>query len=165
MLFIPLSIFGVCQVYAALNDARAMRIPNITSLFVLVAFALRVPAAWDGWGILSVHLAVGGLFFAAGFAMFAFGWLGGGDAKLMAATALFWTWPDAVTYIVYTTVLGGLLVLVLMVARNFVPVRIATHSLVAHMFREEKKVPYGIALAGGALLTLPTSDIVMRVFG
>jgi len=69
--------------------------------------------------------------------MFAFGWLGGGDAKLMAATALWWQWDEAVIYLIYTTMLGGALALILVFGRKFIPTRVLTAPWAYHLFREE----------------------------
>ena len=97
--------------------------------------------------------------------MFAFGWLGGGDAKLMAATALWWQWDDAMIYVVYTTIIGGVLALALVFGRKFIPSRVLTAPWAYHLFRDEKKMPYGLALAAGALLTLPKSKIFLTSLG
>jgi len=70
-----------------------------------------VPFTWAGVPLFLEHLAVGGTLFAVGFAMFAFGWMGGGDSKLLAATAFWFTWPDVFTYLVYTALFGGALTL------------------------------------------------------
>jgi len=97
--------------------------------------------------------------------MFAFGWLGGGDAKLMAATALWWTWPDSLMYIFYVGVAGGILALCLMIGRKYIPVRVLTSPWAYKMFQDEKKMPYGIALAIGAMITLSNSAIYLRAIG
>jgi len=163
LLLLPLGIFVFALIFAAFSDANSMTISNKISLIIMVAFALAMPIAWDGWAMFAQHMAVGLAFFVAGFVMFAVGGLGGGDAKLMAATALWWTWPDALLYIFYTTLFGGLLALFLMVGKKYLPVSVATNTMVARMFTETKKMPYGIALAAGALAVLPGSDIVQRV--
>ena len=162
MLLIPLAAFTVALIYAATTDASSMRISNKTVMVVLAAFALATPLAWDGWVVFGEHMLVGLAFFVAGFTMFAVGGLGGGDAKLMAATGLWWTAGDAVPYIFWVTILGAALAIFLLLGRNFVPASVSTHPMVARMFSEQKKMPYGLALAGGALIVLPSSDIVQR---
>jgi prepilin peptidase CpaA len=156
-------VFAVPLVMAALKDATSMTIPNKVSLAMLGGFILMVPFTWQGFPELGEHLAVGLTFFAAGFAMFAFGWLGGGDAKLMAATAIWFTWPDAVHYIFYTTLFGAILAFGLIVGRKFIPVRVLTAPWAYAMFKDETKMPYGLALAAGALMTLPQSAIFASV--
>ncbi len=158
-------IFSICMAMAAYKDATTMTIPNWISLAVIAGFCLTIPFVWQGFPILGEHLLVGTAFFAAGFAFFAFGWLGGGDAKLMAATALWWQWPDAVYYIFYTTLIGAALAIFLLVGRKFIPVSVLTSSWAYQMFKDEKKMPYGLALAAGALLTLPQSAIFKAAWG
>jgi len=162
LLFIPLSIMVLALIYAALSDASSMIISNKICLVVMAAFAMSVPLAWDGWAVFGEHMLVGLSFFVMGFILFAVGGLGGGDAKLMAAIGLFWTWGDALLFLVNVTIYGGALALVLLMARNYVPVNVSTNSFVVKMFANEKKIPYGIAITLGALTVLPTSDIVQR---
>ena len=150
---------------AAFKDATTMTIPNWISLALLSCFFVIIPFAWPGWSEFGTHLFVGLTFFLVGFAMFAFGWLGGGDAKLMAATALWWQWPDAIIYIFYTTVIGAFFGLALMIGRKYIPVSILTSPWAYKMFKDEKKMPYGLALAAGALLTLPQSQLFLRAYG
>lgn len=153
------------MIMAAIKDAAIMKIPNWISLLTIALFFLMMPFAWDGFAVFGEHLLVGLVVFAAGFVMFALGWLGGGDAKLMAATSLWWLWGDLVLYIFYTGVIGGVLALVMLVGRRYAPVWLATSSWGYGLFKEEKKMPYGLALAGGALLTLPQSGIFKVALG
>jgi len=150
---------------AAYKDATTMKIPNWISLVLVAGFFLILPFIWQGFPVLGEHLLVGLVFFVAGFAFFAFGWLGGGDAKLMAATALWWQWSEVATYIVYTTLIGAALGLFLLLGRKFVPVSILTSPWTYQLFKEEKNMPYGLALAGGAMLTLPNSAIFKAAWG
>ena len=162
MILIPLALFAIALIYAATTDAASMLITNRTVVVVMVAFALATPLAWESWAVFGEHMLVGLCFFLAGFVMFAIGGLGGGDAKLMAATGLWWTGMDVIPYIFNVTILGAGLALFLIFGRKYVPASVASHRMVARMFSEEKKMPYGIALAGGALMVLPSSDLVQR---
>jgi len=161
--FIIVMIFAGTMLTAAAKDATSMTIPNWISLAVIAGFFIVAPFVWQGLDIFITHLLVGLSFFAAGFVMFALGWLGGGDAKLMAATGLWWQWDEAVIYIFYTTMLGGALALLLVFGRKFIPTRVLTADWAYHLFKDEKKMPYGLALAGGALMTLPQSKIFLRL--
>jgi len=163
--FCIVMIFAATMLMAAFKDATTMTIPNWISLAVIAGFFVVIPFVWPGWSEFGTHILVGATFFLAGFAMFAFGWLGGGDAKLMAATALWWQWPDAIMYILYTTIIGAVIALGLLAGRRFIPVRVLTASWAYKMFKDEKKMPYGLALAGGALLTLPQSQLFLRAIG
>lgn len=163
--FIIVVIFASAMFMAAFKDATTMTIPNWISLFLIGGFFAVIPFMWPGWTDFGTHLLVGLTFFLAGFAMFAFGWLGGGDAKLMAATGLWWQWVDASSYILTTTLLGAALAIFLMLGRKFIPASILQSPWAYKMFKDEKKMPYGIALAAGALITLPQSQIFLRANG
>lgn len=163
--FIIVILFASAMLCAAFKDGTTMTIPNWISLVLIAGFFIIIPFVWPGWSGFGTHILVGAAFFIGGFAMFAFGWLGGGDAKLMAATALWWQWPDATIYILYTTVFGAILAIGLMMGRRYIPVRILTAPWAYKMFKDEKKMPYGLALAAGALVTLPQSQIFLRAIG
>lgn len=165
-------IFAVGMFTAAFRDATTMKIPNWASLMVLGGFFLCVPFVWSGWAssgnawmIFGEHLLVGLSVFLFGFAIFAFGWLGGGDAKLMAATAFWWQFPDLLLYVVYTTLAGGVLALFILMGRQFVPVKVLTAPWLYRLIKDQKKMPYGLALAFGALATLPQSEIFRAALG
>jgi prepilin peptidase CpaA len=163
--FIIVVIFAGTMLTAAAKDATSMTIPNWISLAVMAGFFIVTPFVWQGLDSFVTHILVGLSFFAAGFAMFAFGWLGGGDAKLMAATALWWQWDEAVIYIFYTTMIGAVFALLLLFGRKYIPTRVLTADWALHLFRDETKMPYGLALAAGALLTLPKSTIFLTSLG
>lgn len=158
-------LFAIPQLLAALNDANAMKIPNHIPLIVLAAYFVAVPFTWAGFPIFFEHLTVGVVMFALGFAMFAFGWMGGGDSKLLAATAFWFTWPDVFTYMVFTAVFGGILTVFIMIGRSYIPVRVMTSQWMQTMFKDQSKIPYGLALAAGAIATLPQSQIFKAALG
>jgi len=163
--FIIVSIFAATMLAAAYNDATTMKIPNWISLALIAGFFIVQPFVFQGWEVFGTHLLVGSVFFLAGFAMFAFGWLGGGDAKLMAATALWWQWSDVFLYISYTTLIGAALGIILIFSKKIFLLRMLTLQIPLAMFKEEKNMPYGLALAAGALLTLPNSYIFLASLG
>ncbi|WP_371396125.1 prepilin peptidase [Fretibacter rubidus] len=163
--FLMLMLFAATMITAALKDASTMKIPNWVSLAVLGAFFLAIPFAWQGWGNFGEHMAVGGTMFLLGLVLFAPGWLGGGDAKLLAATAFWWTWTDLLYYITYTTLAGGVIALFILIGRKYIPVQVMTMPWMHTMFRDQTKMPYGLALAFGALATLPQSNIFQYAAG
>jgi prepilin peptidase CpaA len=158
-------VFTACMVMAAYKDAMTFTIPNWISLALIGAFIISIPFTWQGVSVLVEHLLVGLTFFAAGFALFAFGKLGGGDAKLMAATGLWWTWPDTIMYVFSTTISGLILAVVIILGRNFIPVRLLTAPWTYKIFKEEKNMPYGLALAAGGIITLLQSNIYLHAIG
>jgi len=157
--------FSIPLIIAGLNDANSMRIPNWISVVMVMGFFLLVPFTWHGAADFASHIAVGMTFFVAGLGLFSFGLLGGGDAKLMAATALWFTWSDVVPFILYVSLFGAALALFLLVARQFIPVRLMTSQWMYTMFRDQKKMPYGLAIAAGGILTITTSAIMQGALG
>jgi prepilin peptidase CpaA len=160
-----LSVLPALLAAAAVLDLISFRIPNaipgamiaLFLVFLLVALASGRAMGWDeaGW-----HLLAGTLGLFAGMALFAAGWIGGGDAKLFAA-ALLWLGFDALLdYALAVSILGGALTLVLIALRRYpLPVLFMKQSWIARLCDHEAGVPYGIALALGALAVLPGTDV------
>lgn len=163
-LFIIIVVVG-CMFAASWSDMTSMTIPNWVSLVLMAGFFIAVPFAWQSWAVFGTHVLIGFMCFAAGVGMFALGWMGGGDAKLFAATSLWWIWSDVWLYLVYTAIAGGVLAIILLVGRKYMPVKILTTDWMHRLFKDEKKMPYGLALAFGALMTLPKSDFYLFVAG
>lgn len=170
--FFIMMIFAVGMFTSAIKDALTMTIPNWASVMVLGGFFLTVPFMWGAWGevgsawsIFGEHLLVGVSVFLFGFVIFAFGWLGGGDAKLMAATAFWWQWTDLLMYVTYTTLAGGVIAIFILWGRKYVPVKVLTADWLHRLVKDEKRMPYGLALAFGALVTLPQSEIFRAAVG
>ncbi len=152
-------VFAGCMLAASWSDMTTMTIPNWISLVLIAGFLIITPFVWQGWSEFGTHILVGMTCFVLGVGMFALGWMGGGDAKLMAATSFWWVWTDLAIYLVFTAMAGGVLALFLMLGRQFLPVRLLTTDWMHRLFKDEKKMPYGLALAFGALMTLPRSAI------
>jgi hypothetical protein len=88
-----LVIFPFCMVHAALSDAVSMTIANRLSLLLAGSFLVLAPLSGMDWTTIGWHLAAGALVLSVTFTIFAIGGMGGGDAKLLAATALWMGLP------------------------------------------------------------------------
>lgn len=133
-----------CVGGAALADVRRFEIPDEWSIAVVLLFAGFAVVEWPlaGWWL---HLAAGAAMFAVGVVLFARGWLGGGDVKLLAACAV-WTGFDGLPWLIAgTTLCGALLAVVLLVARRFAGSRAVYPGLQA-----DGPLPYAAAILGGA---------------
>ena len=151
-------VLVAAQIYAACKDIVTYTIPNRVSLALLAAFPVFAAASGLSLAELGVHAAAGGIVLLATFTLFALGWLGGGDAKLVAATAL-WFGPDVPTYLFVAALAGGLLsIAVLTVRRMPLPILVGRPWL-DRIMDPKSGVPYGVALAAGALYTLPHSAL------
>lgn len=158
-------IFAGCMLAASWSDLTSMTIPNWISLVLVAGFLLVTPFVWQGWAVFGTHILVGLVCFAAGLGMFALGWMGGGDAKLLAATSFWWVWADLAPYLFYTALAGGVLAFFLIFGRKYLPIRMLTLAWMHRLFKDEKRMPYGLALAFGALATLPRSDLYLTAVG
>jgi prepilin peptidase CpaA len=155
---IRLLLFPAMMAFAASTDLLTMRISNRVPLILACGFCLL--AALDGMPIADVanHLAAGSLVLVVCFAFFSQGWIGGGDAKLAAATALWLGWAQLYEYLLYASLFGGALTLLLLEFRKrLLPPKLAGQAWLARLHEQNAGVPYGIALAAAALLVYPST--------
>lgn len=153
--FIIFIIFPFCMAFAAISDMISMTIANRVSLLLVSAFFLLAILAGMPLSEMGTHLAAGSAVLAVTFTLFVIGGMGGGDAKLMAATALWFGFnPSLVEYLATSAILGGVLTLALLAYRNS-PLAILTGNniLLRHCADSQAGIPYGIALGIGGLLT------------
>lgn len=148
-------------------DLASYTIPNRLQLALVAAFVVFVPASGMTFGVLGWHLAAGFLGLAVGFALFAFGFIGGGDVKLFAAIALWLGFDrDLTNFMLIASLLGGALTLALMVLRQVpMPARLTGQSWLLRLHDRRAGVPYGVALAAGAFLILPQTEIFRLAAG
>jgi prepilin peptidase CpaA len=145
---------------AGVWDLASFTIPNFLSLALIGLFAVFALAVGLTLPQVGLHLLAGfaGLFL--GFAMFALGWIGGGDAKLFAAVALWLGFSDLLPYALLASVFGGFLTLGLLVARQWpLPAMLARQAWVLRLHDAQGGIPYGVALAAGAFFVLPHTEI------
>ena len=153
-----LMLFPLLMILGGAGDVMTRRIPN--SLVVGTA-ALFLPAAlvtgMPLW-IMSLHVATAAVLLVLGFGLFSFGVVGGGDAKMMAAAGLWLGFPCSILFITFSALAGGLLAAA-MGLWFLVTMEGGMHSAwfdkaVAPL---KPSVPYGFALAAGAILATPFS--------
>ena len=131
-------------VAAVIEDASRLRISNITCLAVLVEAIAAIAIegfSTDLWqnGVALLCVLV------IGTAAFAVRLLGGGDVKLLAALALWVDLKHLVWLIAAVFIAGGLVALAYLSARLVI-------SGVAGIRQKDRRIPYGIAIAAGAVL-------------
>lgn len=157
---ILLLAFAALMLVAAWQDASRFIIPNWISGVMVLAWIPAAFALGYGWPGAGLALLTGVAVLAAGLALWAPGWLGGGDVKLLAAGALWFGWPDVVAFLVWSMLAGGVLALVLVLARKIAPaIPMMAGRLHGTALAAGAPAPYGIAIAAGALITLPRSQI------
>ncbi|WP_170935589.1 A24 family peptidase [Sphingopyxis indica] len=146
--------FVAILLLATASDIHSLRIPNLLPALMILLFL----AAWV-WGFpfrdpIWSHLAHFALALAAGMALFHFRWFGGGDAKLYAAVALWFGLGDAVLLLLLTALTGALVVVVRMLFHIFRALAFDSGPPEHRRRLFERKIPYGIAIAAGGIVTL-----------
>lgn len=157
-----LVLFPLLMAYAASSDLFTMTIPNRLAILLVASFPVVAYATGLTVDTALMNLAAGTVVLLCTFTMFALGWIGGGDAKLAAATALWLGFGVLLEYLLLAAVAGGVLTLGLLAMRQLPLPRFAAHwPWLAHLHDQRTGVPYGIALAGAALVVYPSSAIWM----
>lgn len=154
-----LILFPALMAFSAFADLLTMTIPNRVSLALIALFAIF--AAWLGMPLDSVasHVACGAAVLAATFLMFNRGWMGGGDAKLASATALWLGFEQLADYALVASLAGGALTIAILALRRFEPRFVAQSPRLAHLCDATEGVPYGIALAIAGIAVYPNSQL------
>ncbi|MFN3671941.1 MAG: prepilin peptidase [Bosea sp. (in: a-proteobacteria)] len=155
-----LVFFPAGMAYAAASDLLTMTISNRLCLALFAGFlacAAYVGLTPEQWGL---HFAAGALVLVVCFGMFAAGWIGGGDAKLAAVTALWFGFEHLMPYLAIAGVFGGFLTLAILKLRSApLPAFALGWQWLQRLHSPDEGVPYGIALAFSALLVLPETSL------
>ena len=159
-----LMLFPALMAFAAASDLFTMTISNRVSLALVAGFlALALLSGMGLYDILS-HIGAGAAVLAAAFACFAMGWIGGGDAKVAAGAALWFGFGHLMNYLLYASLFGGALTLLLLQFRQWpLPYAFAGQHWLLKLHAKDSGIPYGIALAIGALMIYPETDWISAV--
>jgi prepilin peptidase CpaA len=142
--------------FAAASDLVSMTISNRVPLALGAGFVLA--AVWMGLGPAEIgwHVAAGLLVLVIGFGLFSAGWIGGGDAKLAAAIALWLGFPHLFAWSIGSALLGALLTIAILKMRGTpMPTYFEKQEWIMRLHDPRSGVPYGIALSFAALAVLP----------
>ena len=159
-----LLLFPALMAFAAASDLLTMTISNRVSLALGAAFL--VLALLSGMGLIDIlsHIGAGATVLAVAFACFAMGWVGGGDAKVAAGAALWFGFGHLMNYLVYASLFGGALTLLLLQFRQWpLPYLLAGQPWLLRLHAKESGIPYGIALAIGALMIYPETEWIRAI--
>ena len=156
---ISLALYIGALAVAAASDLIRYQIPNFASLALITAFALVTPSI--SAGTVAAHAAAGVVVFAVAAIGFAAGICGGGDVKLLGATALCTGWGSLAAFLMLTTIAGAVLALLLLTARRAT----ARHPELrfgrwySRLLSENEGVPYGVAIAFAGISVLSQLDL------
>lgn len=151
--FIVLTALMLLVIYF---DATRYIIPNWLVGMLLAAYPvmlLMTPHVVEWLPALGVMAAT----FVVGYGIFAMRWMGGGDIKLLTACALWAGFPKVLDLVLMTAVFGGLLALILILVRKFLPMtlpKLAAHPKLPRLLQLDQPLPYGLAIAAAFLLLL-----------
>ena len=159
-----LLLFPALMAFAAASDLFTMTISNRISLALVGGFVVLAPFNGIGPYDMLAHAGAGATVLAITFACFAMGWVGGGDAKMAASVALWFGFGHLLNYLVYASLFGGALTLVLLQFRQWpLPYPLAAQTWLLRLHAKESGIPYGIALAIGALMIYPETEWIKAV--
>jgi prepilin peptidase CpaA len=150
---IVLGLFAALVIGAAVRDLASFTIPNWISIALAAAFAPAALLLGVSLPDIGISVAVGAGMLVVGAGMFALGWIGGGDAKLMAAAALWVGLRGLAPFAIYTALAGGLLAVALVALRShwLRPLAAAGPGWTQRLATPGEAAPYGVAIAVGAL--------------
>jgi prepilin peptidase CpaA len=158
--------FAFLMLLAAWTDAARFTIPNWIPGVMIALWLAAAPVLGLSLASAGLSLAVFAGVLALGLALWAPGWLGGGDVKLIAAGALWFGWPDVLSFILFAGAAGGVLALVLIALRRISPVLpVSAEALGKTALAQGAPAPYAVAIAAGALFVLPQSAVFSAYAG
>jgi prepilin peptidase CpaA len=159
-----LMLFPALMAFAASSDLLTMTISNRVSVGLAAGFLILAIASGTGWSDILSHVGAGGAVLMVAFGCFAMGWIGGGDAKVAASAALWFGFAHLMDYLLLASIFGGALTLALLQFRQWpLPYVFSGQAWLLKLHAKESGIPYGIALAIGALMVYPDTDWVKAI--
>lgn len=163
-MFGAMIVFPALMAIAASSDLLTMTISNRISIALVAGFLIMAAAAGMPYQVVLWHVSCGAAILALTFGMFCAGWIGGGDAKLAASTAIWVGWPHMLDYGLVASIAGGALTLLILQARLFaLPAWAASCDWIARLHDKKGGIPYGIALAAAGLVVYPETHVWLSV--
>ena len=150
---------------AAVFDAVTLTIPNWISLVLIALFPVAALAGGLSWAEVGVHAGIGVASLAVGVALFAGGIIGGGDAKLFSAVALFIGAGAFLPFLFMVALAGGCLAFAIILLRALPSTGFLVYApwLEKAVPSPKTGIPYGIAIAAGALMALPGTQLFAQL--
>ena len=165
VLMLSLILFPALVIWAGVKDATSYTIPNWISATLALAFVPLAILLGLSLGQIGLSVLVAFAVLLVGILLFALRWIGGGDAKLLAACSL-WLGPSVLMIFLLTTALiGGGLALGLLALRNplLVPLAQRLPAWTKRLLTPGGDVPYGVAIAAAALITFEQSPLIQQL--
>ena len=159
---LSMAAFAGLLIYAACSDIARLIIPNWVSIALVSIFPLAALASGMAPMEIGMHLLFGAAVLVVGFFLFSGNIIGGGDAKLFAATAV-WTGFQSffMPFMYWTVVAGGVMALALLAARQLVKAEVTGRPFLNHLLKKQNGIPYGVAIMFGGLMAIPSLSFVL----
>lgn len=151
--------FPFIMLCAAMMDVLTMRIANALSIGLVALFLMLAPVAGMSAQQVLMHLGVGAVVLIANMLLFHLRLVGGGDAKLLSAAALWIGYEQLAPFLVWVTIFGGALALALLTYRRMPAGALSLPAWALRLHKQGEGMPYGVAIAAGALLVYPMTAI------
>ena len=166
MLNATLYLFPALMLFAAWMDLFTMRIANWISLALALGFLPLALGVGLPPGLIGSHYLCGFFILCITFTLFALGKIGGGDAKLAAASAVWIGWDLLLDYLIAASLLGGALALLILAARQFpLPLALLRWPWIVRLHEPRNGMPFGVALGVGAIIVYPQTAIWLGTLG
>lgn len=164
--YIILAVFPAALLVAAANDVYEFKIPNWVSIVLVCAYPVAGLAVGGAPGVIGEGLALGAGALTVGFILYAAKIVGGGDAKLFAATTP-WLGVGALGPFLFNTALSGLvLAMAMMMFRKLPILPVYAHApWLIELHQRKADLPYAVAIAAGGLLSFSQTPFFKLVFG
>ena len=149
-------VFPAIMAFAAAMDLLTMRISNRISIALAASFF--VAALFAGLPLHDVlsHIGAGAVVLVAAMLLFALGGFGGGDGKLLAAGALWIGFEGLLMFLLFVALAGGALAVAILFYRRIPAIEaLPVPEWALNLHKQGTGIPYGIAIAAGALLIYP----------
>ena len=156
---LALTVFPLLVIVAAIGDVRTMRIPNKLNAAIALSFFPVALMAGMPWGVMGMHLLAFAVVLAAMMGLFFWGKIGGGDAKMIAAASLWVGWGEPLLIFFVVTALAGGILAVIMKLWEMLRVEQGVwgaDGALRKTLARSLDLPYGVAIAAGALVAYPT---------
>jgi prepilin peptidase CpaA len=161
-----LGLFPAAMAFAAASDLVTMTISNRLSLTLAAGFFLVALVLGMSLADVAQHVVASLIVLLVSFGLFARGWIGGGDAKLAAATALWFGFPHILEYLYIAALVGGFMALFLLQVRTIpLPAVLADTRWIKRLHAANTGIPYGIALAAAGLIVYPHTLYMRAISG
>lgn len=155
-----IGVLPALVIVAAVYDLTSFTIPNFLQVILIVSFAAFAIATRLSLSVIGFHLLAALIGFGVSLALFARGYIGGGDAKLFVTLLLWLGVHDLVAFTLVTAIFGGGVTLTILAMRRFaLPGFLLNQAWILRLHDPKGGIPYGVALACGLFAVLPQSEI------